>query len=116
MNHLSSETFRENAKAALADTHLRGALKNATSLFGERRKAAASSLPNWEELRNQGARDQRRGAARLDKYSEEFVRTAESRGAKIHWARDAAEANAIICRLASERQSACHRQKQEHDD
>src|SRR6185369_8560082 len=53
MNHLSSETFRENARAALADVHLRGALKNATSLFGERRKAAAASLPNWEELRNQ---------------------------------------------------------------
>ena len=53
MNHVSSETFRENAKAALADVHLRGALKNATSLFGERRREAAAGLPNWEDLRNQ---------------------------------------------------------------
>ena len=45
MNHLSSETFKESAKAALADVQLRGALKNATSLFGERRKEAAASLP-----------------------------------------------------------------------
>ena len=53
MNHLSSETFKENAKAALADVQLRGALKNATSLFGERRREAAASLPNWEDLRSQ---------------------------------------------------------------
>ena len=105
MNHLSSETFRENAKAALADTHLRGALKNATSLFGERRKAAASSLPNWEELRNQARATKDEVLSHLDKYLEEFVRTAESRGARIHWARDAAEANAIICRLAAERKA-----------
>src|ERR1041384_8086101 len=102
MNHLSSETFRENARAALADTHLRGALKNATSLFGERRKAAASSLPNWEELRSQARATKDEVLSHLDKYLEEFVRTAESRGARIHWARDAAEANAIICGLATE--------------
>jgi len=105
MNHLSSETFRENARAALADVHLRGALKNATSLFGERRKSAAASLPNWEELRNQARAIKDEVLSHLDKYLEEFVRAAESRGAKIHWARDAAEANAIICGLAAERKA-----------
>jgi len=103
MNHLSSETFRENAKAALADVHLRGALKNATSLFGERRREAAASLPNWEELRTQARAIKDEALLHLDRYLEEFVRNAESRGAKVHWARDAAEANAIICRLAMER-------------
>ena len=105
MNHLSSETFRENARAALADVHLRGALKNATSLFGERRRSAAASLPNWEELRNQARAIKDEVLSHLDKYLEEFVRAAESRGAKIHWARDAAEANAIICGLAAERKA-----------
>ena len=51
MSHLSSETFDENAKAALADTQLRGALRHATSLFGKRRLEAASNLDNWEDLR-----------------------------------------------------------------
>jgi len=102
MNHLSSETFRENAKAALADTHLRGALKNATSLFGERRKEAAASLPNWEALRSQARAIKDEALSHLDYYLEEFVRNAESRAAKVHWARDAAEANAIICKLAAE--------------
>src|ERR1051325_4814082 len=100
MNHLSSETFRENAKAALADTQLRGALKHATSLFGERRKQAAASLPNWEELRTQARAIKDEALSHLDRYLEEFARNAESRGAKIHRAHDAAAANAIICNLA----------------
>jgi L-lactate dehydrogenase complex protein LldF len=105
MNHLSSETFRENAKAALADVHLRGALKNATSLFGERRKEAAAGLPNWEDLRNQARAIKDEALLHLDRYLEEFVRNAESRGAKVHWTRDAGEANAIICKLAKDGQA-----------
>lgn len=103
MNHLSSETFGENAKAALADTHLRGALKNATSLFGERRKAAAASLPNWEDLRSEARAIKDEVLSHLDRYLEEFVGNAEARGAKVHWAGDATEANSIICGLAAER-------------
>jgi L-lactate dehydrogenase complex protein LldF len=105
MNHLSSETFKENARAALADVQLRGALKNATSLFGERRKEAAASLPNWEDLRTQARAIKDEVLLHLDRYLEEFVRNAESRGATVHWARDAAEANSIICGLATDRQA-----------
>jgi L-lactate dehydrogenase complex protein LldF len=105
MNHLSSETFDQNAKAALADSHLRGALKNATSLFGERRKAAAASLPNWEDLRSEARAIKDEVLSHLDRYLEEFVGNAESRGAKIHWARDAAEANSIVCALAIARKA-----------
>jgi L-lactate dehydrogenase complex protein LldF len=104
MNHLSSETFRENARAALEDVQLRGALKNATSLFGERRKEAAAGLPNWEDLRNQARAIKDEALLHLDGYLEEFAKNAEDRGAKVHWARDAAEANAIISRLAIEHQ------------
>src|SRR5215212_8525072 len=103
--NLSSETFGENAKAALADVQLRGALKNATSLFGERRKLAAASLPNWEELRSQARAIKDEVLLHLDQYLEEFARNAEVRGAKVHWARDAAEANSIICGLATERRA-----------
>jgi L-lactate dehydrogenase complex protein LldF len=105
MSSLTSETFRENARAALADVHLRGALKNATSLFGELRKQAAASLPNWEALRTQARAIKDEVLLHLDRYLEEFVRNAESCGAKVHWARDSAEANSIICRLATERQA-----------
>src|SRR4030095_13006273 len=103
MNHVTSETFDENAKAALADSQLRGALRKATSLFGQRRLAAAKSLTNWEDLRTQARVIKDEVLLHLDQYLEKFVINAESRGAKFHWARDAAEANSIICNLAKAR-------------
>lgn len=103
MNQLSSETFSENAKAALADTQLRGALRHATTIFGIKRREAAASLSNWEELRSQARAIKDEVLLHLDRYLETFVQNAESRGAKVHWARDAAEANKIITRLTLER-------------
>lgn len=105
MNHLSSETFRENASAALADSQLRGALRNATSLLGRRRREAAASLSDWEELRSRARAIKDDVLLHLDRYLEEFVQNATARGASIHWARDAAEANKIICGLAEERKA-----------
>ncbi|HEV8133330.1 MAG TPA: LutB/LldF family L-lactate oxidation iron-sulfur protein [Pyrinomonadaceae bacterium] len=103
MNHVTSETFDQNARAALGDVQLRGALRNATSLFGRRRLVAARSLDNWEDLRSQARAIKDDVLLHLDSYLEQFVANAESRGAQFHWARDAVEANAIICELASER-------------
>ncbi|HSE31861.1 MAG TPA: LutB/LldF family L-lactate oxidation iron-sulfur protein [Pyrinomonadaceae bacterium] len=103
MNHLTAETFDENAKAALADVQLRGALRNATSLFGERRREAAASLSNWEDLRSQARAIKDVTLSHLDTYLEEFVSNAEARGVKFHWAPTAADANEIICYLATNR-------------
>ena len=100
---MNTETFSENAKAALKDVQLRGALRNATTLFGKRRREAAASLSNWEELRSEARAIKDDVLLHLDRYLETFVENAESRGAQIHWARDAAEANEIICRLTLER-------------
>ena len=99
MSQLSSETFAENAKAALNDAQLRGALRHATTLFGHKRRQAAASLSNWEELRSEARAIKDDVLLHLDRYLETFVANAEKRGAQFHWARDAAEANDIICRL-----------------
>jgi L-lactate dehydrogenase complex protein LldF len=100
VNHFTAETFDANARAALTDAQLRGALHKATALFGERRREAARSLPNWEELRSQARAIKDETLLHLDQYLEQFESNAEKAGAQIHWARDAAEANAIVCRLA----------------
>jgi L-lactate dehydrogenase complex protein LldF len=99
MTQISSETFAENAKAALNDEQLRGALRHATTLFGHRRREAAASLSNWEELRSEARAIKDDVLLHLDRYLETFVENAERRGVQVHWARDAAEANEIICRL-----------------
>lgn len=101
MNHLTSETFDANAKAALNDVQLRGALRNATSLFGERRREAAASLSNWEDLRTHARAIKDETLGHLDKYLEQFVANAEARGVQFHWAPTAADANLIICELTS---------------
>src|SRR6266446_718018 len=103
MDHPTTETFDANARAALADVQLRGALRNATSLFGARRLEAARSLDNWEALRSQARAIKDETLLQLDQYLEEFAANAEKAGAQIHWARDADEANGIVCRLAGER-------------
>ena len=105
MNHPTSETFDANARAALNDAQLRGALKKATSLFGKRRLAAARSVSNWEDLRSEARRIKDETLLHLDKYLEQFTANAESVGAQIHWARDAGEANEIVKGIARERQA-----------
>jgi L-lactate dehydrogenase complex protein LldF len=103
MTQLSSETFAENAKAALNDVQLRGALHKATTIFGKKRREAAASLSDWEDLRSQARAIKDEVLLHLDQYLERFVHEAERRGAKVHWAVDAAQANEIICRLTVER-------------
>ena len=103
MNHLTTETFDANARTALADVQLRGALRKATSLFGKHRLAAARSLENWEELRTEARAVKDEVLLHLDQYLAQFASNAEKCGAQVHWARDAAEANQIVCRLAHER-------------
>jgi L-lactate dehydrogenase complex protein LldF len=103
MDHLTAETFDTNAREALDDPQLRGALRNLANTFGERRKAAVASLPNWEDLREQARLIKEEMLAHLDKYLADFAENAERAGANIHWARDAKEANAIVLNLLREK-------------
>lgn len=100
MNLPGPETFPANARAALADETLRGALRRATDTFAERRGAALASVPEWEELREQARAIKAHTLARLDHYLEEFTRHAEAAGVRVHWAADAAEACKVVSDLA----------------
>jgi L-lactate dehydrogenase complex protein LldF len=103
MNHLTAETFDANARAALEDTQLRGALRNLASTIGERRKVALTTVDDWEGLRERARAIKDETLAHLDKYLEAFTDNAERAGAQIHWAQDAGEACAIVIRLLRER-------------
>jgi L-lactate dehydrogenase complex protein LldF len=98
--HPTPATFEANARAALADAGLRGALRNATGLFGERRRAAVAAVPDWEALREQARALKAHTLRHLDHYLEELVTNAERNGVRVHWARDAAEANAVVVEVA----------------
>jgi L-lactate dehydrogenase complex protein LldF len=103
MSHPTAETFDQNAKVALKDSQLRGALNNLANTFGERRKIAINSVDNWEGLREKARKIKDETLLHLDQYLEKFTENAEKAGAKIHWAVDGKEANEIILGLIRER-------------
>ncbi|HQU82306.1 MAG TPA: LutB/LldF family L-lactate oxidation iron-sulfur protein [Pyrinomonadaceae bacterium] len=103
MNQFTSENFDQNARVALKDATLRGALKNLSKTIGGRRKTAIATVENWEELREKARKIKEETLLHLDKYLERFAENAEKAGAKIHWARDGKEATRIILDLINER-------------
>lgn len=103
MNQLTSENFDRNARTALKDSTLRGALKNLSATIGGRRRTAISTVENWEELREKARAIKEETLLHLDEYLEKFTENAEKAGAKIHWARDGKEACEIIIKLTKER-------------
>lgn len=68
-----------------------------------KRDTAASTVPEWEELRTLAAGLKAHTLSRLPAYLEEFERNAQALGAVVHWAKDAAEHNAVVLGILQER-------------
>ncbi|MBS0261973.1 MAG: lactate utilization protein [Planctomycetes bacterium] len=62
----------------------------------QKRDRMAQSLPEWEDLREMAGAIKAHTLSRLGDYLEQFEERATALGAKIHWARDAAEHNEIV--------------------
>jgi iron-sulfur cluster protein len=92
--------FPTAAREALEDTQLRHNLAHATTTIRGKRAQVVGEVENWEELRLAGAAVKDRALRDLD---EQLLRLEESltaRGATVHWARDAAEANRVVVEVA----------------
>jgi L-lactate dehydrogenase complex protein LldF len=61
-----------------------------------KRDKVAQTLPEWELLRETAAQIKAHTVSRLADYLEQFAEQAERLGAKVHWARHAAEHNEIV--------------------
>jgi L-lactate dehydrogenase complex protein LldF len=97
--HVTSETFDRNAREALADPVLHGALRNLADSFVVRRRNAIASVDDWEGLRERARAIKQETLLHLDEYLERFTANAAKAGAKIHWARDGKEACEIVIEL-----------------
>src|SRR6476659_5821546 len=106
MQHLTSETFDQNARAAMQDPVLHRALRHLAENFGEKRKKAIATVDDWEGLRDRARAIKDETLLELDTYLEQFAANAENAGAKVHWARDASEACAIVLKLIEDRGAA----------
>lgn len=88
--------FPAAARRELADVQLRANLRNATDTIRDKRARAVGEVPDWEGLRDAGKAIKADVLVRLDEYLVRFETAATEAGARVHWARDAAEANAIV--------------------
>jgi len=61
-----------------------------------KRDLATEEVPEWEQLREQAAQIKRHTIENLKTYLQQFEQKATDLGAHVHWARDAAEHNAIV--------------------
>ena len=93
--------FPANARRAVNDAQLRRNIRNATSTIRQRRATMVEELPDWQQLRSAGAAIKDEVLAHLDRYLEQFEQAATQRGAHVHWARDADEANSIVGSLVA---------------
>ncbi len=93
-------SFPSAARVALGDAQLRRNLGKATSLIREKRLRAVSELPDWEALRDAGEAIKARAMATLPSQLERLEESVTRAGGVVHWARDAAEANAIVAGIA----------------
>jgi L-lactate dehydrogenase complex protein LldF len=93
-------SFPEAARAALGDLQLRHNLRNATTTIRDKRARVVAEVPDWEELRDAGRAIKADVMQRLDEYLVQFEAAVQAAGGNVHWARDGAEANAIVLDVA----------------
>jgi L-lactate dehydrogenase complex protein LldF len=88
--------FPEAARAALGDAQLRRNLRHATTTIRTKRGRAVAERPDWEALRLAGAAIKDDVIARWPDLLEQLESNVVVAGGVVHWARDGAEANAIV--------------------
>ncbi len=92
--------FPTAARSALADSQLRQNLAHATSTIRAKRASVVGEVEAWEELRLAGAAVKDNTLARLDERLLQLEASLTERGVVVHWARDAAEACAVVADVA----------------
>jgi L-lactate dehydrogenase complex protein LldF len=92
--------FPAAARRTLADPQLRRNLAKATTTIRAKRARAVGELPDWEALRDAGAAIKARAMATLPEQLERLEASVTAAGGTVHWARDGAEATAVVAEVA----------------
>jgi L-lactate dehydrogenase complex protein LldF len=93
-------SFPEAARVELANPQLRANLAHATETIRAKRSRVVSELPDWDELRETGKAIKQDVLANLGRYLQQFEAGVQAAGGRVHWARDAAEANGVVADVA----------------
>jgi L-lactate dehydrogenase complex protein LldF len=92
--------FPAAAAVALQDSQLRHNVGKATTTIRAKRASAVAELPDWEELRAAGAAIKAATMASLPEQLERLEASVTRAGGIVHWARDGAEAAAVVADVA----------------
>ncbi len=92
-------TFQAGAKQALANAQLRRNMGKATSTIRAKRASVVGEMADWEALREAGRAIKAETLCLIDEYLLQLEASVIQAGGKVHWARDAAEANQIVTDL-----------------
>src|ERR1700722_13150788 len=98
----AARAFPVAAKEALGNAQLRRNVDHATDVIRNKRALRVEEMPDWQQLRDTASEIKQHTLAHLDFYLEQFARNCERSGGKVHWARDADEANAIAVKIVRE--------------
>jgi L-lactate dehydrogenase complex protein LldF len=97
--YLGMPSFPAAARTAVADAQLRRNLAHATHTIRAKRAGAVAELADWEALRAAAKAIKDHTLANLDTYLLRLEANVTKAGGHVHWAQDAAEANAIVAGL-----------------
>ncbi len=92
----TSSAFKSNAARELKNADLQTALGKARGHFIDGRQTAVDRLPEFDALRDRGRDIKNHVIEHLDFYLETFEENVRKAGGHVHWARTAAEAQAIV--------------------
>jgi len=98
---LTSNRFKETARAKLGDANLQIALHKLQANFVQGRAERVAELDNFPAIRDAAAEIRDRALEHLDVYLAEFERNATARGTVVHWAETTEDVNRIVCELAA---------------
>jgi L-lactate dehydrogenase complex protein LldF len=96
----TGESFPKAAAHELRNAQLRANLGNATGTIRDKRARVVAELPDWQLLRDAGSAIKADVMANLDGYLLQFEQALQAAGATVHWARDGAEACAVVADVA----------------
>jgi L-lactate dehydrogenase complex protein LldF len=88
--------FPTAAREALGNLQLRRNVRHATDVIRGKRAAVVGEMPDWQALRDAAHEIKDHTLRHLDAYLEEFETNCVKAGGRVHWARDADEANRIV--------------------
>src|SRR5580704_10974549 len=99
------DKFLKDARVMSADLRHRRIIRTALGNYEIQRDQRKASFQDWQGARQLAAETKWEAVNHLDRYLEELVSKLESRGTKVHWASNAAQAREIVLGIVKDKKA-----------